>query len=80
VDQDIIRIVNRNFSELEASEVLSELGKISLSDVMARSEKNLLNTHLAILKLAKGDPDRVSHYVRCAKRDFRDVIFWAGEE
>ena len=80
MNSEVIKLVNLQFSQQEAPQVLSELQKISLSDVMARSEKNLLNTHLAILKLAKGDLHQVSHYVCCARKDFRDVIFWAGEK
>jgi hypothetical protein len=80
MDKEVIKLVNLQFSEKEASQVLSELQKISLPDVMAQSEKNLLNTHLAVLQLAKGNLHHVSNYVCCAKKDFRDVIFWASEE
>ncbi len=32
---------------------------------------------MAILKLAKGDLDTLRHYLKQAKDDFRDVLFWA---
>ena len=80
LDKQIIKLVNQQFSEREASLALYELQKISLSTVMGQSETNLHNTHLAILKLAKGDLEELSKYVESARKDFRDVIFWASEE
>ena len=80
MDKQVIKLVNQQFSEEEASQVLNELRKISLDDVMARSQINLRNTHLAVLKLAKGDLDQLFNYVKSARKDFRDVIYWAGEE
>ncbi len=80
MDKEVIRLVNLQFSQREAALVLSEVQKISLSSIASRSEKNLLNTHLAILKLAEGDLKQVAYYVGCARKDFRDVIYWAGKD
>ena len=80
MDKEVIRSVKLQFSHREAAQVLSELQKISLSSIASRSEKNLLNAHLAILKLAEGDLQQVSYYVGCARKDFRDVIYWAGKK
>ena len=80
MDKQVIKLVNQQFPEREASRVLSELDKLSLDHVLSRQPTNLRNTHLAILKLAKGDPGEVCNYVESAQKDFRDVIFWASEE
>ena len=79
VDSQVIKLVNQQFTEQEASRVLSELDKLSLDQTLSRQPTNLRNTHLAILKLAKGDPNQVCNYVESAQKDFRDVILWASE-
>ena len=80
MDKQVIKLVNRQFSERDASQVLNELRRISLDDGIGGSEDNLRNTHMAILKLAKGDLDQVCNYVESARKDFRDVIYWASED
>jgi hypothetical protein len=32
---------------------------------------------LAILKLSEGDVDKLLHYIRAAKQDYRDVLYWS---
>ena len=80
MDKQVIKLVNRQFSERDASQVLNELRRISLDDGIGGSGDNLRNTHMAILKLAKGDLDQVCNYVESARKDFRDVIYWASED
>ena len=50
---------------------------ITLDHVMAGSKTNLDNTRSAILEFSKGDINKLSELVHAAKRDFRDVIYWA---
>ena len=80
MDKQVIKLVNQQFPEREASRVLSELEKLSQDHALSRQPTNLRNTHLAILKLANGDPNQVCNYVESAQKDFRDVIFWANDQ
>ncbi|SHJ20641.1 hypothetical protein [Flavobacterium haoranii] len=60
--------------------VIDELSSITLKDVMAESEYNLLNTRMAILKIAKGNVEEVKEFTKCAKLDFRDLIIWSMQD
>ena len=80
MDEKTINVINEQFSREEAQIVINELNSIGLHHVMANSETNLTNTHLSILKLAKGDVDEVVALTKHAKIDFRDVIMWATQE
>jgi len=80
MDKSILDIINREFSLKEKEVVVKELSSITLNHVMAKSEYNLKNTRLSILKLAKGNLSQIIHYSKAAKIDFRDVIMWATQE
>jgi len=80
MDETVIILVNSSFSLDERKHVLNELAKLSLDDVMAESENNLLNTLTAILQLSEGSLPQVIHYVSCAEDDFRNVIYWASDK
>ncbi len=80
MNQTILDQINRDFAEAQRETVINELSSINLTHVMAESEYNLENTRLSILKLAKGDVNRVVQLTKSAKIDFRDVIMWAGQE
>ena len=74
-----MEIINNNFNEQEREIAVSQLASITLRHVMAESEQNLLNTRLSILKLAKGNLEDLVYYVEAAKKDFRDVVYWASQ-
>jgi hypothetical protein len=40
-------------------------------------EQERERVQLAILKLAEGEIDKLLHFTRAAKGDFRDVLYWA---
>lgn len=80
LDRQVSVIVAADFSIKEQGVVYKQLTSLTLDHVMARSEINLLNTKLSILKLAKGNLEELIHLVQCAKTDFRDVIYWASQE
>jgi hypothetical protein len=40
-------------------------------------ERERARVQLAILKLSAGSEEKVREYVDVAKRDYRDVLFWA---
>ena len=80
MNQELLNIIETEYAETDQFLVIRELELLSATDVMAESESNLQSTWLAILKLSKGKASSVSQYVECAKKDFRDVIFWASQE
>mgnify|MGYP003571226529 FL=1 len=73
-------MIERHFSPDDVNEVRAALLSITLDHVMARSETNLFNARRAVLNLSKGELDKVRHYAKRAKEDFRDVIYWEGLE
>jgi len=80
MDESIKLRIRHDFSESDYDLVLSELESITLEHVMAESQTNLDNTWNSILQLSKGDLSELGHMVEAAKADFRDVIYWAGQE
>ncbi|WP_455222121.1 hypothetical protein [Kaarinaea lacus] len=80
MEKKIAEIINNDFKEPEKQKAIECLASITLQHVMAGSKKNLINTQLSILKLAKGNLEDLVSYVEAAKKDFRDVIFWASQE
>lgn len=80
MDKVIMDKIHQNFKTEDIELVINELSSITLDHVMAKSEWNLKNTRLSILKLAKGDIKDIIELTKCAKIDFRDVIMWATQE
>lgn len=39
--------------------------------------KERLRVIRCVVQLAEGNPDRLLHFIRAAKTDYRDVIYWA---
>jgi len=78
MDQDIIDVINQDFSAEEAALVIDELASINLNHVMAQSKSQLKHTRLSILKLAKGDLEEVIDLTERAKADFRNILYWAS--
>jgi hypothetical protein len=79
MDKEILNIVSRDFSKSDINEVIKELSTITLDHVMVESENNLRNTYISILKLSNGSLEQLTKYVKSAKQDFRDVIYWASK-
>jgi hypothetical protein len=74
---DVVRVVARDFPQTAALEVLSLLRQFqNLVQPEATDDQNA-RFHLAILKLAEGQLDRISELVSVANLDFRDVISYA---
>lgn len=80
MDKILTEIIYKDFKPNEVKSVIDELSSITLKDVIAESEYNLLNTRFAILKLAKGNVAQVIEFTKCAKIDFRDVIMWSIQD
>ncbi|MGH1471650.1 MAG: hypothetical protein ACRBCS_10685 [Cellvibrionaceae bacterium] len=77
MNRDIIVKVKQDFQGSEENIALNHLNSITLEHVMAKSQTNLDNTWHAILHLSQGDIKELIRLTQCAKRDFRDVIYWA---
>lgn len=43
-------------------------------------EREVVRVQLAILHLARGDMERLVHFVEVAKRDYRDVLWWSVQK
>lgn len=80
MNNEIIKLIEADFSEKDREKAIKEMSSITLKHVMAESEQNLKNTWLAILKLSKGNLTELIRLVECAKQDFRDVIYWSTME
>jgi hypothetical protein len=63
-DEDVKRVVNRDFGESKTATVMSILAKYGPSP----------RVHLAILKLATGDVGRLKEATSTAIQDYRDVL------
>jgi hypothetical protein len=64
--EDVLRIVRRDFSESRFTEVMATLGRYE--------NPNPYRVMLAALKLADGKIDKLRRQIDSAKIDFRDVI------
>ena len=80
MEKTIIELINKAFEPEFRESVIKELQSIEPKHVMAQSEYNLNNTRMSILYLAKGNIKQVIELTKCAKIDFRDVIYWADLE
>ena len=79
MEQKIVDIINNDYSEENRKTITDYLLTIKLSEVWD-SNYNLENTLLSILYLANGNIDIVIELTEKAKKDFRDVIYWATEK
>ena len=42
-------------------------------------EREVERVRLAILKISEGSEQKVAEYVAVAKKDYRDILFWADQ-
>lgn len=80
LDKSIAMRIAEDYPKQDQWLVHKQLASITLDHVTARSQLNLDNTKLAVLKLARGDLDELIYLVECAKVDFRDVLLWASKQ
>ncbi|MEI6634769.1 MAG: hypothetical protein WCP22_13270 [Chlamydiota bacterium] len=69
----VLQIVQRDFAEKDQQEVETILSSYG----QEASEKGRERILRDILLLAKGDKKQVQELIDRAKRDYRDIIFWA---
>ncbi len=67
---DVRRIIRRDFGDERIAEVQAILSRYGTKDW----QRETARVHLAILKLANGDLDRLKQHTETASSDYRDVL------
>src|SRR5437763_3263466 len=70
---EIVAVVQGTFPERAHSRVLELLDTYGVESYERERER----VQLAILKLSEGNEEKLREFVAVAKRDYRDVLFWA---
>lgn len=70
---EVIAVVQKNFPESTHARVLELLNTYGVESYERERER----VQLAILKLSDGNEEKLREFVAVAKRDYRDVLFWA---
>ena len=68
---DVLAAVRSAFPEGMVARV------VSLLDAYGTQPYERDRVHLAILALSHGNEEKLREYIEVAKRDYRDVLFWA---
>lgn len=70
---EVVAVVQKSFPESAHSRVLDLLDTYGVESYERERER----VQLAILKLSDGNEEKLREFVAVAKRDYRDVLFWA---
>ena len=70
---EVVAVVQKTFPESAHAPVLESLDIYGVESY----ERDRERVHLAILKLSGGNEEKLREFVAVAKRDYRDVLFWA---
>ena len=70
---EVVAVVQRTFPESAHARVLELLDTYGVKPYERERER----VQLAILKLSAGSEEKLREFVSVAKRDYRDVLFWA---
>src|SRR6266571_5487619 len=70
---EVVAVVQRTFPESNWAHVLELLDDYGVESYEREHER----VQLAILKLSEGNEEKLREFVAVAKRDYRDVLFWA---
>src|SRR5207253_11379299 len=73
IRDEVVAVVQKTFPESAHARVLELLDTYGVESYERERER----VQLAILKLSGGDEERLREFVAVAKRDYRDVLFWA---
>src|SRR6476660_6018173 len=71
--EDVILVVQQTFPETSHSRVIELLDTYGVESYERERER----VQHAILKLSEGNEEKLREFVAVAKRDYRDVLFWA---
>jgi hypothetical protein len=70
---EVVAVVQKTFPETSQSRVIELLDSYGVESYERERER----VQLAILKLSEGNEEKLRKFVAVAKRDYRDVLFWA---
>src|SRR6266446_4932918 len=70
---EVVAVVQKTFPESNWPRVLELLDDFGVEPYERERER----VQLAILKLSEGNEEKLREFVAVAKRDYRDVLFWA---
>ena len=70
---EVVAIVQKTFPETAHARVVELLDSYGVESYERERER----VQLAILKLSEGNEEKLREFVAVAKRDYRDVLFWA---
>ena len=70
---EVVAVVNKTFPDSAYNRVLELLDSYGVESYERERER----VQLAILKLSQGNEEKLREFVAVAKRDYRDVLFWA---
>ena len=70
---EVVAVVRKTFPEISWGRVLVLLDTYGVESYERERER----VQLAILKLSEGNEEKLRKFVAVAKRDYRDVLFWA---
>ena|SRR5438477_6302323 len=70
---EVVAVVQKTFPKSAHSRVLELLDSYGVESYERERER----VELAILKLSEGNEDKLREFIAAAKRDYRDVLFWA---
>jgi hypothetical protein len=70
---DVVAVVQKSFSDAAYARVCELLDNYGVESYEHERER----VQLAILKLSDGNERKIREFVAVAKRDYRDVLFWA---
>ena len=68
----VLRKISRDFPPEDREYVIEQLKRYRGDSIKGRKR-----IHLAILKLSKGNKEKVANLVEVALRDYRDILYWA---
>jgi hypothetical protein len=71
--EEVVAALQKTFSEDAHARVLELLNAYGVESYERERER----VQLAILKLSEGNEEKLREFVAVAKRDYRDVLFWA---
>ena len=70
---EVIAAIQKAFPERSRGQVLVLLDTYGVES----HERERERVQLAILKLSEGNEEKLREFIAVAKRDYRDVLFWA---
>jgi hypothetical protein len=70
---EVVAVVQKTFPERAHARVIELLDTYGVESYERERER----VQLAILKLSEGNEEKLREFVAVAKRDYRDVLFWA---